>query len=106
MKTPKIINQISAESTILFVEADQNYSIFHLKNGKKEISGYTLKFHESYLNLQEYIRPNRSLLIHKSFGKDIREEANACYVQLRNGKNILISRRRLKNIIENYSRAC
>ncbi|MCP9767173.1 LytTR family transcriptional regulator [Lacihabitans sp. LS3-19] len=106
MITPKIINQISAQSSILFVEADQNYSIFHLKNGRKEVSSYTLKFHQNHLDLDQFVRPNRSLLIHKSFIKNIKESPKACFIQLLNGKDVLVSRRRLKVIQEQYSEAC
>ena len=103
MTTPKIHKKISNEGEILYVIADQNYSIFHLENGLTLISGYTLKFHEEHLDLAKFVKPNRSILVHKSFVRRIKSKKNASYIQLRNGNDILIARRRLKTIQEQYS---
>jgi DNA-binding LytR/AlgR family response regulator len=102
MKTYKVSNLFSEKDKILFIKADQNYSVFYLENGLKYISGYTLKFHEEHLSDTDFLRVNRSMLIHKSFVRVIKEKKNACYVIMKNGKNVLISRRRVKAIQEQY----
>jgi|AntAceMinimDraft_11_1070367.scaffolds.fasta_scaffold145319_2 two-component system LytT family response regulator len=98
MITPKILDQISQESKILFIKADQNYSVFHLANGTKHVSGYTLKFHSGFLDVNNFIRPNRSILIHKSYVRGLKEKGKANYAILKNGRDILISRRQVKII--------
>jgi DNA-binding LytR/AlgR family response regulator len=102
MTTPKVLNQISQKGNILFVQADQNYSVFHLENGTTVTSGYTLKFHQDYLEPSEFLRINRSLLIHKSYVLKIKDMNNSSYVFLKNGKKVLISRRRVNEVKEHY----
>ncbi|MFT7435961.1 MAG: two-component system LytT family response regulator [Psychromonas sp.] len=102
MIAPKIHNRISRESEILFVTADQNYSIFHLQNGRKFTSGYTLKFHLKYLDEDKFLRINRSQLINKSFIRKVAITENKGFITLRNGKDIPIPRRRIKEIKLEY----
>jgi two-component system LytT family response regulator len=100
MTTPKILDRISQESNILYIKADKNYSVFHLKNGTTYVSGYTLKFHEGFLDVANFIRPNRSILVHKSYVKGMKEKGKANYATLKNGSDVLISRRKVKIIQE------
>jgi two-component system LytT family response regulator len=102
MIAPKIHKRISKESEILFILADNNYSIFHLKNGSKYTSGYTIKFHLKYLDKNKFLRINRSQLINKSFIKNVDITDNSGCITLRNGKDIIIPRRRVKEIKELY----
>jgi two-component system LytT family response regulator len=102
--TPKIHHQISAQGQILFVLADKNYSVFYLENGRKFVSGYTLKYHENTLDSNQYLRINRSMLVKSSFVIHIKEHGKASYVVLRNGEIIPISRRRLKIFQAQYSK--
>ncbi|MDP5121187.1 MAG: LytTR family transcriptional regulator [Spirosomaceae bacterium] len=103
MITPKILGQISQESNILYIKADQNYSVFHLKNGTTYVSGYTLKFHSGFLDIDNFIRPNRSILVHKSYVRGIKEKGKTNYATLKNGRDVLISRRRVKTIQQELS---
>lgn len=98
MITPKIHQKISTQSPIAYVLADINYSVFYLENGKKYMSGYTLKHHESYLDLKQFMRVNRSIIIHKSFVKGIIERDKINYLILQNGNDIAVPRRRVKEI--------
>lgn len=100
MITPKIHHQISAQGQILFVLADKNYSVFYLENGRKFVSGYTLKFHENILEPNQYLRINRSMLVKSSYVINIKEGGKASYVVLQNGENVMISRRKLKVLRE------
>lgn len=104
MITPKIHHQISSQGQILFVLADKNYSVFYLENGRKFVSGYTLKFHENILAPNQYLRINRSMLVKSSYVINIKEGGKASYVVLQNGEIIPISRRRLKIIQAQYSK--
>lgn len=100
MITPKIHHQISSQGQILFVLADKNYSVFYLENGRKFVSGYTLKFHENILEPNQYLRINRSMLVKSSYVIHIKEGGKASYVVLQNGENVMISRRKLKVLRE------
>ncbi len=100
MITPKILTDITAKGRILFISADKNYSVFHLENGGQLVSGYTLKFHQNHLDIAQYLRVNRSMLVNKAFIRNIKEKSNASYLIMKNGRKVLISRRRLKLIQE------
>ncbi|MFK7810315.1 MAG: LytR/AlgR family response regulator transcription factor [Saprospiraceae bacterium] len=102
MKTPKIFKEIADISRILFVEAAENYSIFHLKSGSTIVSGYTLKYHLQYLDMRQFLRVNRSILVSRDYLEKV-ESANATsFAVLRNGRSIPIPRRRLKYFQEKY----
>lgn len=94
MNFPKIIQKIPSGNQILFMESDINYTIIYLSNGKKLISGYNLTFYEKRIDNQCFMRINRSLMIHKSSVKVINFEESA--LVLNNGKQVSISRRRMK----------
>jgi two-component system LytT family response regulator len=102
MITPKILGQISQESNILYIKADKNYSVFHLKNGQKLTSGYTLKHHIQYLDVNKFLRINRSQLVNKAFIKNVDITDNKGFITLGNGKDIPIPRRRMKEIKAEY----
>jgi two-component system LytT family response regulator len=76
---------------IIYLEASANYTIFHLKGGKSEISSYTLKHYEKILEInQAYTRIHRRFLVNRNF------VASHCpnEVLLGNGKRLPIARRR------------
>lgn len=100
MKTPKVLEEIDDEKSILFIKAEQNYSIFHLENGDKITSSYTLKHYENHLKANNFIRVSRTFLVKRSFVKGIDKQSNSSYAVLKNGSKILISRRRLRSVIK------
>ncbi len=102
MKAPKVHHQISEKGNILFIEADQNYSVFHLESGAKMVSGYTLKFHIKHLDHKQFIRINRSILVSRGFLKSVKSLDTMSYAILQDGRQIPIPRRRLKDFQEQY----
>ncbi|WP_162628219.1 LytR/AlgR family response regulator transcription factor [Arcticibacterium luteifluviistationis] len=100
MNSPKILKEIANETSILFIKAEQNYSVFHLENGNQLTSAYTLKHYEKHLHNNNFIRLSRSFLVKRSFVKEIDKQTNSSYAVLKNGSKILISRRRLQNVIK------
>jgi DNA-binding LytR/AlgR family response regulator len=87
----------SAEEVILF-EADINYTIIHLIDGSKIISGYTLKFVAERLSEQPFIRINKSYLINVTYISDFTLSKEGAYVKLFDGREMQVSRRRIKNL--------
>lgn len=98
MNSPKILKEIANETSILFIKAEQNYSVFHLENGIMLTSAYTLKHYEKHLHNNDFIRLSRSFLVQTSFVKEISKQTNSSYAVLKNGSKILISRRRLQKV--------
>jgi DNA-binding LytR/AlgR family response regulator len=98
MNQPKIIQRIPAENQILFYESDINYTIIHLSDGKKLVSGYNLKFYEQRTDSEQFMRINRTFLINKSFIKNVNLNNISAFVTLKNNENIVISRRKLTSL--------
>ncbi|WP_341226607.1 LytTR family DNA-binding domain-containing protein [uncultured Arcticibacterium sp.] len=98
MNSPKILKEIADENSILYIKAEQNYSVFHLEDGNKLTSAYTLKHYERHLHNNDFIRLSRSFLVQRNFVKGIRKQTSSSYAVLKNGREVLISRRRLQTV--------
>lgn len=84
---------------IIFLEADVNYTIFHLRNGRKIMSSSTLKRHGEREAHCHFLRINRHLLINPEFIQKIISNGKQKRVQLSNGLDYEVSRRR-KGVLE------
>lgn len=94
-ETNKIIQKIPREKKIIVMESDNNraafrYTIIHLSDGIKMLSGYNLKFYEDRTDNQSFMRLNRSEMINKTFAKFINIDDFS--LTLHNGRRIHISR--------------
>lgn len=96
MKQPKIITKIPKGKTIILLESDNNYTIIHLSDGQRMVSGYNLKFYEYCTDHQSFIRPNRSMIINRTFVANI--NFKELTLILNDGRKIPISRRRIKEL--------
>ncbi len=88
LKTPE-------NNEITYLEADINYTIFHLKNGKKMISSFTLKKYETDVQLNGFLRVHKSFLLNPQFIKNFNQQGKKGTIQLTNGKILEVSRRKL-----------
>lgn len=88
LKTPE-------NDEITYLEADINYTIFHLKNGKKMVSSFTLKKYETDTQLNGFLRVHKSYLLNPNFIKNFNQVGKKATVQLTNGKVLAVSRRKL-----------
>lgn len=79
---------------VMLLEALENYTLFHLNDGRKIISSRTLKRHQEKLEIEFFVRVNRSTIINKSFVKQVLLKDDTNYICLKNGKEIKVSRRR------------
>ncbi|MCP9770006.1 LytTR family transcriptional regulator [Lacihabitans sp. LS3-19] len=86
--------EISPQDIIL-IKADFNYTVFHLKNGKKLTLAKTLLECEQMLESYGFLRPSRSVLINLSFLKTI----NDSEVVMVNDFISPVSRRRKMNVL-------
>lgn len=82
---------------IAYFESDSNYTLICLKTGKSFLSSFTLKYHIEHLgDVPYFYRISRQHFINIRFIKSKDEK----YVLLKNGKQMPISRRRLKQLDE------
>lgn len=77
---------------IAFLRASVNYTEFHLTDGRKIVSSYTLIHHEN--QIKSFLRINKSYLINPTYIEKVNAVGSKREVQLRNGECIRVSRRR------------
>ena len=78
---------------IMYVEADSNYSIFHLKTGEKLVISKPLKEFEETLESFDFIRIHKSAIINLRYVKSYSNK-NGLQVLLSNNVVLPVSRRR------------
>jgi DNA-binding LytR/AlgR family response regulator len=88
LKTPE-------NNEITYLEANINYTIFHLKNGTKMVSSFTLKKYETDIQLNGFLRVHKSFLLNPQFIKHFNQKGRKATVQLTTGKILEVSRRKL-----------
>ncbi|WP_235324619.1 LytR/AlgR family response regulator transcription factor [Pedobacter lusitanus] len=78
---------------IIHIEADSNYSIFHLDNREKITVSKVLKDYEEILPEDQFIRIHKSSIVNLNYLKEY-SSRNGLEVLLKNGEKIAVSRRR------------
>jgi DNA-binding LytR/AlgR family response regulator len=101
MKTPRILKYLNEKSIFQF-QASSNYTFLFFKNGKKEISAYTLKVYEDLFDEEDFVKIDRSNLVRKDYISRIVKKDNVHVVELINSTEIQIPRRRWSNMKANY----
>lgn len=79
---------------ILFLRGDINYTEFHLVNGKKVVTSYTLKKYAEMPELIDFKRINRKYLVNPKEIREIRKDKSKHFVVLLSGQELKVSRRR------------
>jgi DNA-binding LytR/AlgR family response regulator len=82
-------------NNILYLEADVNYTIFHLIDGKKIVSSFTLKKYEQKQELGAFLRVSKSYLLNPNFIKNCQKDGKKTSIELSNGKIVQVSRRKV-----------
>ncbi|SOE21176.1 LytTr DNA-binding domain-containing protein [Spirosomataceae bacterium TFI 002] len=80
---------------ILCLQADVNYTIFHLIGGRKMISSSTLKRYVESPNFKSFLQINRGTLVNPNYIRKVISIGNQKHIILNNGQEVLVSRRRL-----------
>jgi DNA-binding LytR/AlgR family response regulator len=84
---------------ILYLEANLNYTIIHLKDGKVKLSAHTLLHHvNNYLD-ESFIRIHRAFCVNKNHIESFDKPQLPKYLLLNGGTKLTISRRQRKKII-------
>ncbi|MDB5120397.1 MAG: two-component system response regulator [Sphingobacteriales bacterium] len=86
-------------SSIVYVEADSNYSVFYLESNEKIIVSKPLKEYEEILESVNFIRIHKSTIINLRYLKEYSNK-NGFVVLLQNGVELQVSRRRTPEFLE------
>lgn len=81
---------------LVYLEADANYTLLHMKNGEKVHSSFTLKLHHEHFT--SFIRPSSKFLVNPKFIRKV-DKVRTKLVTI-NGRVFRISRRRVDGVLE------
>lgn len=84
-----------AHSKIIRLEAQQNYTLFFLNNGKTNLMSYNLKKYQDFFNYP-FVRVSRSSIVNLTFCSGLSPETKK--ISLSDGTEVQISRRRFEKI--------
>jgi two-component system, LytTR family, response regulator len=109
LKDNKGINKITLPSgqgyrlveidEIIHIEADSNYSIFHLVSLEKITVSKVLKDFEEILPDDKFVRIHKSSIVNLKYVKEYNNK-NGLVLLLKNGESITVSRRRASDFFE------
>jgi len=84
---------------IIHIEADSNYSVFHLHNRDKITVSRVLKEYEEMLPENQFVRIHKSSIVNLNYLVEFNSK-NGLEVLLKNGEKIAVSRRRASDFME------
>jgi len=84
---------------IVHIEADSNYSVFHLDQRDKITVSRVLKEYEEILPDSQFVRIHKSSIVNLNYIKEYNSR-NGLEVLLKNGQKIAVSRRRASIFVE------
>ena len=84
---------------IVHVEADSNYSIFHLHDNEKITVSKVLKEYEEILPESQFVRVHKSSIVNLNYLQEYKSK-NGLELILKNGQRIAVSRRRASDFLE------
>ncbi len=87
---------------LIYVEGEGNYSYLFTKSGNRYLVSKTLKFFEQSLSQNTFIRIHKSSIININYLKELSIEADR-FVKLECGKEIAISRRKVREVYQALS---
>ncbi|MCI2228277.1 LytTR family DNA-binding domain-containing protein [Polaribacter sp. MSW13] len=80
--------------TILYLEADGKYTIFHLEENKEKIASRNLGEYQKILDPKVFFRVHHRYLVNINMVTNIHKTNGTNYCELKNGKKIPIAKRR------------
>lgn len=88
---------------LMLLKANINYTQILKKDGKTLLVATPLKELENRLKDYAFLRPNRSILINRSFIVDVFDiETNNTFIQLADSTKVIVSRRRKTDFLKYF----
>jgi two-component system LytT family response regulator len=84
---------------IIYIEADSNYSMLHLKTDEVIVATKSLKEFEEILQVSCFVRIHKSIILNLNYLKNY-SNSNGLFVKLNNDKELPVSRRRYGDFLE------
>ena len=96
ISSQKKINIIKIDS-IIYLESERSYTTFFMDDGSIVVSTKNLGEYESLLEKRNFFRIHHSFLVNLDHIKSVNKESGT-YSEMSNGKNLPISRRKMKDL--------
>lgn len=78
---------------VFFLEAENSYTRFNVRDGRKILSSESLKTYDEMLSgHSDLIRVHRSYMVNKNYVKEIRHDKHLWFAQMANGSLVEVSR--------------
>lgn len=87
--------KIITVADIVYLEADGNYSVFHMLNGEKIVVSKGIREYEPLLDSDIFIRTHKSFIINLHFLKEY-STIDGYFAIMQDGASIVVSRRRVE----------
>ncbi len=91
--------KIISVAEIIYLEADGNYTIFHMQNNEKIVVSKGMGEYEQLLDENIFIRVHKSFIINLFYLKEY-STVDGYFAMLSDGANVIISRRRVDYFLE------
>jgi len=95
--------EVARVQDIMRCEAQDNFTRFHFRNGKKQLICRTLKFYENLLSDYDFIRIHKSHLVNFQYIKQYKKGKGG-QVIMEDGKSVDVSPERKKDLLAKYRR--
>ena len=79
-------------SSVILLEGNVNYTLFHLENGNVKVVAHSIKFFEPYLQTHGFLRVHHAYMVNPVHVKKYEREDD--HLMMTNGLKANISRRR------------
>jgi DNA-binding LytR/AlgR family response regulator len=86
-------------NTVVLLEGNINYTIFHMETGKQKVVAHSIKFFEAFLETHGFLRVHRGFMINPNHVKEYNLEKE--FLTMSNGQKAQISRRK-KSVLRNF----
>ncbi|RZK48277.1 MAG: response regulator transcription factor [Pedobacter sp.] len=91
--------QVLALKDIMYLDADSNYSVFHMESGDRILVSKILKEYEEILPEGKFVRIHKSTIVNIGYVKEYQNK-NGFQITLYNGEVLPVSRRRVPDFLE------
>ncbi|TYA73991.1 LytR/AlgR family response regulator transcription factor [Seonamhaeicola marinus] len=94
--------EVINKASIVYCEADDNYTELYLRNGEKYLVSKTLKYFEDILGSENFVRIHKSFLVNVNDIVKYYRKGKTGSVLLSNGKEIAVSATKRVNLMSYF----
>ena len=90
-------------SDIVYLEADRNYTVFHMVSGERQMVSRNMGEYEDLLDPDIFFRPHKSFIINLHYLKEY-STVDGYFAIMQDGSSVIVSRRRVEDFMTAITR--